>query len=178
MIKKILIGIAILFVGLVIITQILSRMSSVVVIEHTFNAPVAKVWQLWNDPEAIKKWWGPDFYTAPTVTNDLQVGGTYLLSMQDPKGKIIYNVGKYIEVVEHKKLVSLMAFADATGNPLPAETYGIPGNWPDAVKVAVEFTDQGDKTHVKVEETGIPTIMLIFAKMGWKQQFEKFEKLL
>ncbi len=178
MIKKIAIGIAIFFVVLVAASQILGQMSSTVVIEHTLNAPVAKVWQMWNDPETIKKWWGPGPYTCPVAQNDLRVGGGYLLSMQDPKGKVIFNVGKYIEIVDNKKIVSLMAFADDKGNPVPAETYGIPGKWPDAIKVSVEFTEQGERTHVRIEETGIPTIMYLFAKLGWSQQFEKFDALL
>lgn len=27
--------------------------------ERTYDAPIAKVWQAWTDPESLKKWWGP-----------------------------------------------------------------------------------------------------------------------
>ncbi len=37
--------------------------------ERTFNATEADVWRVWNDPDSIKKWWGPKGYTALVVRN-------------------------------------------------------------------------------------------------------------
>ena len=44
--------------------------------------------------------------------------------------------------------------------------------------VIVEFKPKGQRTHVKVQEDGIPLLMSFFAKMGWEQQFLKIEKIL
>lgn len=33
--------------------------SSTVYVERTVSAPAERVWKLWNEPESIKKWWGP-----------------------------------------------------------------------------------------------------------------------
>lgn len=155
-----------------------SQRTSTVVAERDFNAPVATVWQIWIDPVAMKEWWSPEHYTAPVIKNDFRLGGTFLFSMKAPDGKISWNTGKYTEIVPLKKIVSRMSFADESGKPIPAAQVGIPGKWPDELTVTVEFSESNGKTHVKVTEEGIPMVMSVFAKMGWSQQFDKFERLL
>lgn len=155
-----------------------ARTSSGIVVETTFDAPVEKVWQVWTEPASIQKWWGPSHYTAPIIQNDLRVGATFLYSMKSPKDQTTWNTGRYTEVVLHKKIVSKMSFSDETGTPISAEQAGLPGNWRDEMTVIVDFTPQGKRTHVRVQEDGIPLLMSLFAKMGWEQQFVKFEKLL
>ncbi|WII72614.1 SRPBCC domain-containing protein [Bdellovibrio sp. 22V] len=176
--KKIFVGLIAIVVVLGVFIYIAQKKTKTVVVEHTFNAPVAKVWTLWNDPESMKKWWGPKGFSAPVIKNDLQVGGTFLLSMKAPDGKVSWNVGKYTEVLPNEKIAAVMSFSDENGNVVPASTYGVPGEWPIEVTVTVEFKDLGDKTHIKITETGIPMIMYVFAKMGWEQQFVKFAELL
>ena len=61
--------------------------------ERTFNASQDKVWRVWNDADSIKHWWGPRGYTAPFITNDLRVGGTYLWAMKSAKGEMFWNTG-------------------------------------------------------------------------------------
>lgn len=177
--KSIFITLASLIVVIGLFIVIGGRTSCDVHIEHTFNAPIEKVWATWNDPEAIKKWWGPHGYSAPVVENDLREGGRFLLSMKGSDEKIIYNSGTYMEVVPKQKIVSEMSFANESGQMVPASRYDLPGKWPDFVTVAVEFKDLGEgKTLVRVKETGIPSLLYVFSKMGWNQQFEKFETLL
>ena len=47
-----------------------------------FNAPLNEVWKAWTEPESVKKWWGPNNFTAPVVKIDLKEGGSYLYSMR------------------------------------------------------------------------------------------------
>lgn len=178
MLKKIGIGLIIFVAILGVFYMVTSQMSSTIVVERTFNTPVKKVWEMWNNPETIKNWWSPKGYTAPVVTNDLREGGKYLLAMKSPKGDLSYNVGTYKEIIPNKKIVSVMSFSDENGNVVPASTYGLPGKWPDEILMTVEFEQVGEQTKVKVREEGIPTIISIPAKMGWEQQFDKFQALL
>ena len=68
-----------LIVTLIFIAR--GRSSTVLCRKHRiFTTPAEKVWKLWNDPESMKKWWGPKDYTAPVIKNDLRVGGIFLLS--------------------------------------------------------------------------------------------------
>lgn len=155
-----------------------ARTKSVVVIETVFDAPVEKVWQVWTEPASIQKWWGPNHYTAPIIQNDLRVGANFLFAMKSPKDQTTWNTGRYTEIILHKKIVSKMSFSDETGTPITAEQAGLPGSWQDELTVTVDFRAEGQRTHVRVQEDGIPLLMSLFAKMGWEQQFVKFEKLL
>ena len=151
---------------------------STVNVDHTFNANVDKVWKLWNDPESIQKWWSPKNYTSPVVKNDFRVGGRFLMSMKSPNGELFWNTGTYKEIDPEKMIDSTMSFSDENGKPVPGSDVKVPGIWPDEVRVTVRFKEVDGKTIVSVQEAGVPLLMNFLAKMGWEQQFEKFEALL
>ncbi len=176
---RILLGMAIVLTVLAGLFGFVARKrSSTLYVERTFAAPVEKVWTVWNDPESLKQWWSPKDYTAPIIKNDFRVGGVFLLSMKSPKGEMFWNTGTYTEIVPHKRIVSSMSFADANGNALPGAEAPVPGQWPDAITVTVEFAEMGGRTRVAITEVGVPLIMKLFAKMGWEQQLDKFQALL
>jgi len=52
------------------------------VIERTYAAPVAQVWQAWTDPEMLKQWWGPGGVSIPECEVDLRVGGRLYIVME------------------------------------------------------------------------------------------------
>lgn len=73
-----------------------------VVIVRIINAPVEVVWNAWTEPQAIRKWWGPEDYTSPSATVDLREGGKYVFSMAAPKeqgGVLLYIAGMYSKIV-------------------------------------------------------------------------------
>ena len=146
--------------------------------ERTFNAPNEQVWRVWNDPDSIKQWWGPAGYTAPTISNDLRAGGTFLWAMKSPKGEMFWNTGMYQEVVPNSRIVSTMSFADETGKALPGSKAPVPGRWPDAITVTTEFSESNGKTKVTVKEVGMPLLVMILSRVAWDQQFDKIAGLL
>jgi uncharacterized protein YndB with AHSA1/START domain len=133
---------------------------------------------VWNDPDSIKQWWGPAGYTAPTISNDLRVGGTFLWAMKSPKGEMFWNTGVYQEVVPNSRIVSTMSFADETGKALPGSKAPVPGRWPDAITVTTEFSESNGKTKVTVKEVGMPLLVMILSRVAWDQQFDKIAGLL
>jgi uncharacterized protein YndB with AHSA1/START domain len=163
---------------LAMLTFVALRVNTTGAYERTFNAPPDKLWQIWNDPDLIKKWWGPKDFTAPTIRNDPRVGGTFLWSMKSPNGQMSWTTGVYKEVVPNTRIVSTMSFADAAGRPIPGAKAPVPGHWPDEILVTTEFTDSGGKTKVTVTEVGIPLLIKILSKIAWHQQFDKVESLL
>jgi uncharacterized protein YndB with AHSA1/START domain len=146
--------------------------------ERTFNAPEAEVWKVWTEPNAMQKWWGPKGYTAVVVRNDVREGGSYLWGMKSEQGKTFWNTGTYLEVVANRKLVATMSFSDANGKAIPSSQVSVPGHWPDALTVSVQFSESSGKTQVTVQEVGIPLIVYPFSKIGWAQQFDKMQLLL
>jgi uncharacterized protein YndB with AHSA1/START domain len=146
--------------------------------ERTFNASEADLWRLWNDPDAIQKWWGPKGYTALVVRNDVRPGGSYLWAMKSAKGRSFWTTGTYKDVVIDKRLVSTMSFSNERGEATPGSQVSAPGKWPNEITVVVEFSEFEGKTRVTVTEVGIPLITYPMSKIGWAQQFDKIERLL
>lgn len=77
------------------------------VIEHTFRASPAAVFEAWSHPDVLRRWWGAGTdWTSPVVEIDLQVGGCYRLAMTDPDAGATYTVvGEYVEVRPPRRLV-------------------------------------------------------------------------
>jgi len=146
--------------------------------ERTFNASSDKLWRIWNDPDFIKKWWGPHDFTAQIIRNDARVGGSFLWSMKSAKGEMYWNTGIYKQVAPNLRMVSTLSFSDETGRAIPGSQAPVPGHWPDEIIVITEFTVSGGRTKVTITEVGIPLIAKILSKIAWNQQFDKIESLL
>jgi uncharacterized protein YndB with AHSA1/START domain len=175
MIYKILGGIVLAIVVLVVIGL---EVRTTGTYKRTFNAPSDKVWRVWTDEDSIKHWWGPKGYSAPFIRNDLRVGGTYLWAMKSPKRAMSWNTGVYQEVVMNRRIVSSLSFADETGKAIPGSKAPVPGRWPNAITVIVDFSASGGKTKVTVTEVGLPLIVKLLSTIAWNQQFDKIEGLL
>lgn len=74
-------------------------------IQRVYNAPVAVVWDAWNDPEQVGQWWGPRGFTLTSHSKDLRPGGHWSYTMHGPDGTDYENTTIYHEVEVHKKLV-------------------------------------------------------------------------
>jgi uncharacterized protein YndB with AHSA1/START domain len=164
--------------ALAVLIFVALRVNTTGTFERTFNAPADKLWRVWNDPDSIKKWWGPKDFTAPVIRNDAREGGTFLWSMKSPKGEMFWNTGVYKEVLPTSRIVSTMSFSHATGKAIPGSQAPVPGHWPNEIIVITEFTESGGKTKVTVTEVEIPLIVKFLSKIAWHQQFDKIESLL
>lgn len=72
---------------------------------RTYDAPVQVVWDAWNQPEQVAKWWGPRGFTLTTHHKDLRPGGSWSYTMHGPDGVDYVNTTIYHEVEPCKKLV-------------------------------------------------------------------------
>jgi len=145
-----------------------------VVIERTFDAPVATVWQMWTDPEHFRAWYGPMGATIPTADMDVAVGGKRLVAMQmqTPNGEMtMWFTGEYVEVDPTDRLVYTESMADETGRVLsPAET-GMPAGHPEVTRVVVELEAVGGRTKMVMTHHGVPADS--GGAMGWNMAFDK-----
>jgi uncharacterized protein YndB with AHSA1/START domain len=146
--------------------------------ERTFEAPVERLWKVWNDADSIKKWWGPKNYTATIIQNNVRVGGMYLWGMKSADGKMSWNTGTYKEVMPNRKIVCTLSFSDENGKVIRGSEVPVPGQWPNEVTVITEFSESDGKTKVTVTEVGIPLIVSLLSKIAWAQQFDKIQLLL
>lgn len=51
-----------------------------------FDASVERVWQVWEDPRQLERWWGPPTWPATFARHDFTVGGECRYYMTGPEG--------------------------------------------------------------------------------------------
>jgi len=103
-----------------------------ITVQTLVNAPLAKVWNAWNNPSDIKQWnaASEDWHTTQS-TVDLREGGKFTARMEAKDGSFGFDFdGTYTRIVPHK----LIEFRIGDGR-----------------EVTVEFEEQG--TAVLVRET-------------------------
>jgi uncharacterized protein YndB with AHSA1/START domain len=86
-------------------------------IESEWDAPIARVWQLWADPRKLERWWGPPTYPATVVKHELRPGGNVSYFMTGPEGDQQHGWWKVTKVDEPHRLDFDDGFADREGNP-------------------------------------------------------------
>jgi uncharacterized protein YndB with AHSA1/START domain len=134
------------------------RPDDAVVIERSFDAPVALVWRMWTDPEHFKAWYGPAGATIPVAEMEVRVGGTRLVCMEmaTPDGPMkMWFTGEYREVIENERLVYTESLSDENGNvPAPSDM-GMPGGHPLTTEVRIELRDLGGRTKLVLTHVGV-----------------------
>jgi uncharacterized protein YndB with AHSA1/START domain len=84
-----------------------------------FDAPIERVWQLWEDPRQLEKWWGPPTYPATVLDHDLTPGGRVSYYMTGPDGDQPHGWWRVLDVDKPRRLEIEDGFADEAGNPVP-----------------------------------------------------------
>ena len=79
-------------------------------IKRRFNAPPAKVFSAWTDPEKVRRWMGPGEVKVLQVESHPRTGGRYRWVMQSPDGEKHDVSGVYREVIPNQKLVFTWAW--------------------------------------------------------------------
>lgn len=110
-----------------------------------FNASVERVWQVWQDPRLLERWWGPPTYPATVVDHDLTPGGTVTYFMTSPEGERYRGWWRIRSVEAPHRLEFEDGFADDTGTPNPDMPVTI-------VRVTIEDR-AGGGTQMTIEST-------------------------
>jgi len=84
-----------------------------------FDAPVGRVWRLWDDPRLLERWWGPPIYPATMVDHELAPGFTVRYYMTGPEGDRHHGWWRITGVDAPNRLEFEDGFADEAGNPNP-----------------------------------------------------------
>jgi len=135
-------------------------------LKRRFNAPPAKVFAAWTDPEKIKRWMGPGEITTRRAETDPRAGGRYRIEMRSPNGEAHNVGGVYREVVVNEKLVFTWAW-DATPPDKPHESLVTVLFKPDGGGTLLTLTHE----HFFDEESRDGH------QHGWVGAFAKLEKL-
>jgi uncharacterized protein YndB with AHSA1/START domain len=154
------------------------------VINRTFDAPIARVFEAWTKPEQVVRWLPPTGFDMRYVTADLRAGGECSFVMT--KGAVTLNVRtRYLELQPPERLAYEQQFVDEEGRV--ARHPGLPV-WPEAILNTVTFAAEAeDRTRVTVEsepfgpasEAELEAFRKTRADMaqGWTGSFDQLEKL-
>lgn len=80
-----------------------------------FAAPPERVWQVWQDPALLSRWWGPPTWPATFTSLELAPGGTAAYFMTGPDGTRAHGAWRVTTVEPPHRLELIDAFADESG---------------------------------------------------------------
>ncbi|PRY68810.1 uncharacterized protein YndB with AHSA1/START domain [Glaciihabitans tibetensis] len=85
-----------------------------------FDATVERVWQLWEDPRQLERWWGPPNYPATFEQHEFVTGGTSKYYMTTPEGEKPRGWWTITVIEAPHRFEFDDGFADDNGDPDPA----------------------------------------------------------
>jgi uncharacterized protein YndB with AHSA1/START domain len=83
-----------------------------------YFAPRQLLFQVFTQPEHLKRWWAPQPYAIPVCTIDLRTGGIWHYCMRSQENQDRWARSAYREIVPPEKLVYTTTFADEHANPI------------------------------------------------------------
>lgn len=140
-----------------------------------FQAPVERVWQLWEDPRQLERWWGPPSYPATVVDHDFKPGGKVSYYMTGSEGDQPRGWWRIISVDAPHTLEFEDGFADEEGDPvddMPTMT------------IRVDLREKDDDSTEVTIETVFPSteameqILAMGAEEGMMQAINQIDGLL
>jgi uncharacterized protein YndB with AHSA1/START domain len=142
------------------VSKDLERLTMTVTAE--FEAPISRLWQVWDDPRQLERWWGPPEYPATFGDHDLRPGGTVTYFMTGPDGEKYHGWWRITAMSAPERLEFVDGFADDTGAPNP--------DMPETL-AAVTLTEMAPgRTRMTIEST-FPSLEVMeqMAEMGMEE---------
>ena len=133
-----------------------TQAATVITVQTVVNAPLASVWESWNNPEHITQWASAsdDWHTTKSK-NDLRVGGNFSSRMEAKDGSMGFEFGGVYDAV--------------TTNEHIAYTMG------DGRKVKINFTAEGNATKVVESFDAESENSIEMQQAGWQAILDNFK---
>lgn len=155
------------------------------VINRSFAAPIATVFEMWTNPKHFSQWLPPTGMTMETLSADVKPGGSLFFLMTNGDFTM-YGRLRYTEISPVHRLAYTQEFSDKDGNKIRnpmSET------WPETMVILVTFTEEEDNhTRVTVRSeasaNSTPEEVAAFVEargsmtMGWSGSFDKLDDIL
>jgi uncharacterized protein YndB with AHSA1/START domain len=145
---------------------------------RTIDAPRALIWQVWTDPEHVKKWWAPKPWTTVACELDLRPGGIFRTVMRSPEGQDYPHVGCFLELVKNEKMVWTNVLGPGY-RPAVGES-GLDCDMPFTAILTLEEQAGKTKYFVRVlhrDEAGRKKHEEIGFNLGWNQCLDQLIEL-
>lgn len=85
-----------------------------------FDASVERVWQIWEDPRQLERWWGPPTWPATFEKHEFTPGGEASYYMTGPEGERAGGWWRITDIQAPNRLEFDDGFADENGAPVEA----------------------------------------------------------
>jgi uncharacterized protein YndB with AHSA1/START domain len=82
-----------------------------------FDAAPERVWQIWEDPRQLERWWGPPTYPATFDRHEFVPGGRSSYSMTGPNGEKEHGWWSITAIDAPSRFEFEDGFADENGEP-------------------------------------------------------------
>lgn len=82
-----------------------------------FDAGIDRVWQLWEDPRQLERWWGPPTWPATFESLDFSEGGRAKYHMTGPEGEKARGWWEFTAIESPRRIEFTDGFADEAGEP-------------------------------------------------------------
>lgn len=135
-------------------------------ITSEFDATTDRVWQLWEDPRLLERWWGPPTYPATVVDHELAPGGRVTYFMTGPAGERFHGLWRVLEVDPPKRILFEDAFADESG----AENTELPST---TMQVTIAERDGGGTTMTLLSTFASAEAMAKMLEMGMEDGIQE-----
>lgn len=130
---------------------------TVITVQTTIDAPIARVWEYWSLPEHITKWSNAsDDWHTPRAENDLRTGGKFTSRMEAKDGSMGFDFGGVYDEVRTNEYIEY--------------TLG------DSRKVKVHFKEEGGNTSVVESFEAENTHPVEMQQAGWQAILDNFKK--
>jgi uncharacterized protein YndB with AHSA1/START domain len=128
-----------------------------ITVETTVNAPIEKVWKMWNGPEHITKWCtASDDWHTPNATNDLREGGKASATMAAKDGSFSFEL--------------VYTYTKVKTNEVIEYTMG------DGRRVWINFTSQGNSVNIVETFEAEDQNPIEMQQGGWQAILNNFKK--
>lgn len=127
-----------------------------ITVEATVNAPIAKVWEAWTNPEHITQWCqASSDWHAPYAENDVRKDGKFKTTMAAKDGSVSFDFeGTYTDVQPGKLIEYVIG---------------------DERKVRIVFNQEGEATKVTETFEAETTNPLEMQRGGWQAILDNFK---
>lgn len=109
-----------------------------------FDADVKRVWQIWEDPRQLERWWGPPTWPATFEQLDFEPGGKAAYYMTGPDGTKARGWWRINAIQAPNQLEFDDGFADENGDHVEAM---------GTTHATVTLEEIGDRTRMTVLST-------------------------
>ena len=128
-------------------------------IERTFDAPVALVFRIWEDRDHMIRWFGPKDFTCTHLDSDFRPGGKWRACIKSSAGRELWMGGVYRDIERNEHIIYTFAWEN-TGEEPGVENL-----------ITVSFREQDGKTLQSFHQAPFKTVESRDSHIGGWTQF-------